>query len=73
VYQKYREAKELISQGGAFSVGNVEQLKKRIDTLLNNEENLQTAGLHALHYITKHTGATAEVLHYIQENRLLTR
>lgn len=73
VYQKYREAKELISQGGAFSVGNVEQWKNRIDNLLNNEENLQTAGLHALHYITKHTGATAEVLHYIQENRLLTR
>jgi len=73
VYQKYREAKELISQGGAFSVGNVEQWKNRIDNLLNNEENSQAAGLHALHYITKNTGATAEVLHYIQENRLLTR
>jgi 3-deoxy-D-manno-octulosonic-acid transferase len=72
-YQKYREAKELVASGGAFSVRDKEQWQNRIDNLLNNEGNLQSAGLHALHYITKNTGGTAEVLHYIQANRLLTR
>lgn len=72
-YQKYREAKELITSGGAFSVRDRDQWQNRIDNLLNNEGNLQSAGLHALHYVTKNTGGTAEVLHYIQANRLLTR
>jgi 3-deoxy-D-manno-octulosonic-acid transferase len=72
-YQKYREAKELIAAGGAFSVRDKEQWRKRVDSFLENETYLQSAGLHALHYITKNTGGTAEVLHYIQANRLLTR
>lgn len=72
-YQKYREAKELIASGGAFSVRDQEQWQKRVDGLVENETNLQSAGLHALHYITKNTGGTAEILHYIQANRLLTR
>ncbi|HJW16657.1 MAG TPA: glycosyltransferase N-terminal domain-containing protein [Flavisolibacter sp.] len=72
-YQKYREARELITVGGAFSVRDRDQWQNRIDNLLNNEGNLQSAGLHALHYVTKNTGGTAEVLHYIQANRLLTR
>ncbi|WP_084080184.1 3-deoxy-D-manno-octulosonic acid transferase [Flavisolibacter ginsengisoli] len=72
-YHKYREAKELIAAGGAFSVRDKEQWRKRVDSFLENETYLQSAGLHALHYITKNTGGTAEVLHYIQANRLLTR
>jgi 3-deoxy-D-manno-octulosonic-acid transferase len=72
-YQKYREAKELIAAGGAFSVRDKEQWRKRVDSFLENETYLQSAGLHALHYITKNTGGTAEVLHYIHANRLLTR
>jgi 3-deoxy-D-manno-octulosonic-acid transferase len=72
-YQKYREAKELIASGGAFSVRDQEQWQKSVDSFLENETYLQSAGLHALHYITKNTGGTAEVLHYIQANRLLTR
>jgi 3-deoxy-D-manno-octulosonic-acid transferase len=72
-YQKYREAKELIAAGGAFSVRDKEQWRKRVDSFLENETYLQSAGLHALHYITKNPGGTAEVLHYIQANRLLTR
>jgi 3-deoxy-D-manno-octulosonic-acid transferase len=72
-YQKYREAKELIGAGGAFSVRDGAQWRKTVNSLLENETYLQSAGLHALHYITKNTGGTAEVLHYIQAKRLLTR
>jgi 3-deoxy-D-manno-octulosonic-acid transferase len=72
-YQKYREAKELIGAGGAFSVRDGAQWRKTMNSLLENETYLQSAGLHALHYINKNTGGTAEVLHYIQAKRLLTR
>jgi 3-deoxy-D-manno-octulosonic-acid transferase len=72
-YQKYREAKELIGAGGAFSVRDGAQWRKTVNSLLENETYLQSAGLHALHYINKNTGGTAEVLHYIQAKRLLTR
>ena len=71
-YQKYREAKDLIDAGGAFSVSNAEELKKLADQLFSNEQYLQAVSEKAKAYVTINTGATAKILAFIQEKRLLT-
>lgn len=71
-YKKYREAKELLAAGGAFSVANAEELKSRLSTLLNDAAQLKTAGMNAQNYVQENTGATKKILQFIQEKRLLT-
>jgi 3-deoxy-D-manno-octulosonic-acid transferase len=71
-YKKYREAKELIEAGGAFSIANADELKTRLNHLLNNTEQLQPAGFNAQNYVQKNTGATQKIVQFIQEKRLLT-
>jgi 3-deoxy-D-manno-octulosonic-acid transferase len=72
-YKKYREAKELIEAGGAFSIANADELKTGLNHLLNNVEQLQSAGFKAQSYVQKNTGATQKIVQFIQEKRLLTR
>ena len=71
-YQKFKEAKDLIRVGAAFSVGNAEDLKTKMDHLLNDPDYLSQTGKAATDYVEKNTGATGKILNYIQENRLLT-
>ncbi|MGZ3922458.1 MAG: 3-deoxy-D-manno-octulosonic acid transferase [Flavisolibacter sp.] len=71
-YQKFKEARDLIEKGAAFSIDTEEQLKQKTDHLLNNPSELLKAGNAAKAYVEENTGATARVLQYIQENRLLT-
>ncbi|MGZ3949786.1 MAG: 3-deoxy-D-manno-octulosonic acid transferase [Flavisolibacter sp.] len=71
-YQKFKEARDLIEKGAAFSIDTDEQLKQKTDHLLNNPSELLKAGNAAKAYVEENTGATARVLQYIQENRLLT-
>jgi 3-deoxy-D-manno-octulosonic-acid transferase len=71
-YQKFKEARDLIAEGGAFSVSNAEQLKTKMDHLLNDPSELTEAGSAAKNYIENNTGATEKIIQFIQENRLLT-
>lgn len=71
-YQKYREGKELIAAGGAFSFTTAEAFKKIADDLLTNENHLQDSGIKARNYIDANTGATDTILKFIQEKRLFT-
>jgi 3-deoxy-D-manno-octulosonic-acid transferase len=71
-YQKFKEARDLIAEGAAFSVSNAEELKTKMDHLLNDPSKLTTAGTAAKNYIEKNTGATQKIIQFIQENRLLT-
>ena len=71
-YHKFKEARDLIEQGAAFSLKNAEELKIKMDQLLNDPEQLQRAGAAAKKYVEDHIGATQKIIHYIQENRLLT-
>ncbi|MFM2293466.1 MAG: hypothetical protein RIS29_3279 [Bacteroidota bacterium] len=57
-YQKFREARELIAIGGAFSIGYYEILEAQMDKLLT--EN--TAGKIAGEYVRNNTGATSMIL-----------
>lgn len=71
-YKKYREGRELIAVGGAFSISSAEELKRLADDLLTNERHLQERSLKAKAYIDENTGATEKIINLIQEKRLLT-
>lgn len=71
-YQKFREARELIAAGGAFSYSTEEELEKLLLALLSDEETLKQSGAAAFNYVHQNGGATEKIIQYIQENRLLT-
>ena len=71
-YQKFKEAKDLIEEGAAFSITNTEELEIKMDHLLNDPEQLSKAGNAAKNYVEENTGATQKIIQFIQENRLLT-
>lgn len=71
-YKKYREAFELIAAGGGFSVADGTALNNLAGTLIKNQAYRQEVGAKAKAYVAAHTGATQNVLDYVQEKRLLT-
>jgi 3-deoxy-D-manno-octulosonic-acid transferase len=71
-YKKYREAEELIEKGGAFSVTKNEELKIRIEHLLNDSRAYHNVSKASFAYIRENKGATEKIMSYIQEKRLLT-
>lgn len=71
-YQKFKEAKELLKAGGAFSIQNSDGLIITIKHLLQNAEALTKASDAANIYVKNNTGATQTIIAYVQENRLLT-
>ena len=72
-YSKFREARELIAAGGAFSISDSTGLVQRVSVLLNNEQALAAAYQAAASYVNENKGATTSILQMIQEKRLLTR
>jgi len=56
-YQKFREARELIGVGGAFSISNYILLETQIDRLFNDNQ----AGKMAGEYVKQNTGATSQI------------
>lgn len=71
-YQKFREAQALIIAGGAYSYNTEEELEKLISTFFSDKEALSRSSQAAADYVQKNSGATVKIMHYIQENRLLT-
>jgi 3-deoxy-D-manno-octulosonic-acid transferase len=71
-YHKFKEARDLIKEGAAFSINNAEEFKIKMDHLLNDPEQLLKAGNAAKNYVDDNIGATQKIVQYIQENRLLT-
>jgi 3-deoxy-D-manno-octulosonic-acid transferase len=71
-YHKYKEAVELVKNGGAFSVKNETDLSMKIEELFAKENYYEKATKAAGNYVEENTGATEKIMNYIQENRLLT-
>lgn len=61
-YQKFHEAISLIQAGGAFSIGNGEQLREVLDSLIQTPVIAETAGQKALAYVESRLGATAIII-----------
>jgi 3-deoxy-D-manno-octulosonic-acid transferase len=71
-YQKYLEAIGLIKCGGGISFKDEEELSTYLDRFLKNESAFITSGSASTAFIQYQQGATAKIIHYIQENRLFT-
>jgi 3-deoxy-D-manno-octulosonic-acid transferase len=71
-YGKFREARDLVAEGGAWSVSSPAELTTKLNELLNDQERLEKAGKAAKNYVESNGGATGKIVRYIQENRLLT-
>ena len=71
-YGKFREAVELLREGGAFTVADAGQFRECLDRLLADEVLRKKAGERAGRYVQEKAGATGRILDYIQEKRLLT-
>jgi 3-deoxy-D-manno-octulosonic-acid transferase len=71
-YQKYHEATGLIEAGGAFSIRDAQEFSEKVNGLLENAGQRETHGRSAAAFVASRRGATEKILHYIQENRLLT-
>lgn len=72
VYDKYLEASGLVDAGGAISIQDVLDFEAIANKLFNNEADRIKMGQHAGDFVHAHKGASAKIIHYIQENRLLT-
>ncbi len=61
-YQKFREAVDLVSKGGAFPVHNFQDLKNTLNSLLSNEDKLATASAVSKKYVQSNIGSTSVII-----------
>jgi 3-deoxy-D-manno-octulosonic-acid transferase len=71
-HQKFREARELIRQGGGFSVANEESWSRVLEDWKKHPDKMSEAGRKSGEYVKENTGATERIIDYIYKNRLLT-
>jgi 3-deoxy-D-manno-octulosonic-acid transferase len=71
-YKKYKEAIDLIGYEGAKSFSDKEELYHIIITLINDEDDYRLKCQASKNYVFGNKGATEKILHYIEENLLLT-
>lgn len=60
-HQKFKEASDLIVNGGGFEVKDKESTRTVLDKLLNDEETRHVAGTKAANYIKSNLGATDKI------------
>ena len=61
-YDNFREAVDLVEQGGAFTVKSAEQISELLDALLYDEQKYQSAASRCKTYMTENTGATEKIM-----------
>lgn len=64
-FEKFREARELLRQGGAFSIKGYEDLVNLLNELDSNPERYNTSALKAGSYVRENTGATSIVFDFL--------
>ncbi|MEW6469387.1 MAG: glycosyltransferase N-terminal domain-containing protein [Bacteroidota bacterium] len=64
-HQKFREADELITRGGAFTVRSAEDMRGRIAFLLSDLMLLKMASLASENYVREKKGATHKILRMV--------
>jgi 3-deoxy-D-manno-octulosonic-acid transferase len=72
VYQKFSEAVDMVDCGAGISIETALELEDVLIQLWSNENLLHQKSEAAKKYVYSNAGATAKVMHFIQENRLLT-
>jgi 3-deoxy-D-manno-octulosonic-acid transferase len=72
VIEKYVEVMELAEAGGVIIIDNAIEAESVFGRLFENREEYAFHGQAARDYVYARRGATEKIVHYIQENRLLT-
>jgi 3-deoxy-D-manno-octulosonic-acid transferase len=72
-YIKYREAIDLVNNGGAKSFSASAELHDILANLFNNVGDYEARCKASKQYVWGNKGASEKVLDYIEINRLLTR
>ena len=65
-YEKFAEARALVSSGAAFAVGNSDELQKYYQMLKNDPAKWSQAHKACLEYIHKNTGATSRIIDWVK-------
>jgi 3-deoxy-D-manno-octulosonic-acid transferase len=73
VHHKFREAREQLATGGAYSIRNAGELSEKLRLFHANESAYAQSAAASSEYVNSHVGATNIIMQYIQENRLLTK
>jgi len=61
-YKKFKEAVDLISEGGAFSVSNATELRDALDKLIDDRDERQKASQFCNNYVAKNVGSTKHIV-----------
>lgn len=64
-YSKFKEARDLIAQGGAFSISDKGSYASLADRFLTDRSYLAEAGATAARYIKSNLGATTKIYHHL--------
>ncbi len=67
-YGKFMEARELIQAGAAFTIKDQEELNHCMEDLQNDDFRIKS-GNAAKQYVSANTGATKQILNYIEANK----
>ncbi|WP_165022941.1 3-deoxy-D-manno-octulosonic acid transferase [Dysgonomonas sp. ZJ279] len=65
-FKKFREAHQLIEQGGGYSIANAEDFRGLMDEFLQYSNTLEAAGAHAGDYVKSNTGVVKRVLNILE-------
>lgn len=71
-YKKYKEAVDLVDQGGAKSFADAKELQRWLNILFANEREYTQSCQASKNYVEQNRGATRKIIDYIEEKRLLT-
>jgi 3-deoxy-D-manno-octulosonic-acid transferase len=68
-FKKFQEAKDLVQNGSAFSITNLNELKSVFERL-QNRAICQEAGQLAREYVLQKAGATPIIMKYLKTNEM---
>lgn len=67
-FQKFREAVELVKDGGAFPIISYDELKELFDNFRENEKTLKKAAEATRVFVNLNIGATEVIMKYLRKN-----
>ena len=65
-YEKFAEAVDLVKLGGAFAIGDIDELKNAYSNLEDNDLAYTQASNTCREYIKQKSGATEVIMHYLK-------
>ena len=68
-FKKFREAQELIEQGGAYSIADNQSFRGLVDEFFEYDNILQNAGNNAGKYVSSNTGVVKKVMNILFEKK----